>query len=146
MFEEAPEVPLGRSSSPAPDLKPAPFNWKAFGVGQLVAWRDEITRLLPATTLKDLDLEEELLLQYHTIRELQGKVLNDESLPLNQRAQVANTVGNTLIRLEELQRQVYTQERFKAIEGLVIRHMSRQSEEVVTAFMEDYEKVLRTIE
>ena len=122
---------------------PAPFNWKSLPVELLIQYRDEITQCLPAVDLAGVDLEQELMLQYRALRALQSSVLTDESLPLNQRAQVANTVGATLDRLIDAQEKVYNQERFKSIETLLIRHLKRLPENLAGAFLHEYAQILR---
>ena len=139
MFEDdeaAPSFQRKRSE------KAAPFNWKSLPVDVLIKYRDEITQCLPALTLSEVNLEEELLLQFQTLRVLQTEVLNDETIPLNQRAQVANAVGNTLDRLIGAQSEVYDQERFKSIENVLIRHLRKLPEAFAEDFLKDYERVL----
>lgn len=140
MFE-AEDVPEVKKASGEPKL--APFKWSAYPVQQLIAWRDEITRHLPPTNLKDMNLEEELLLQFHAVRDLQGTVLEDEEIPLNQRAQLANNVASTLSKLIEMQEKVYTQERFKLMEGILIRCLNRLPEESAAQFLDEYERALK---
>lgn len=113
---------------------------------ELIRHYDEIKKHLPATSLKDVNLEEELLLQFHTLRKLQSGVLGDAEFPLNQRAQVANTVGATLDRLVEAQEKVYSQERFKNLENLLVRHIKKLPEEVAEAWLHDYETLIRSPE
>lgn len=90
-------------------------------------------------------MEQELLLQFHCLRELQSQVISDDELPLNQRAQVANSVNTTLSKLVEMQGEVYKQERFKAIEALMIRHLLKLPEEAAEKFLAEYERVLGTM-
>lgn len=123
--------------------KAAPFEWKALPPELLIQFHDEIRECLPALELKEMNLEEELLLQYHSLRALQTQVLNDETLPLNQRAQVANSVMATLDRLVEAQAKVYNQERFKSIETILIRHLKKLPEEAAEAFLADYRTLLQ---
>lgn len=140
MFTDDQPAELSRRSSPSSG---APFNWKALPVDLLIQYRDEITAHLPPLALKDINLEEELLLQFHAIRQLQTTVLNDETLPLNQRAQVANSVTNILNKLTELQGEAYNQERFKAIELALIRSLRTLPEDVAKDFIEQYEEVVK---
>jgi len=139
MFDEAQKMDLqGEEKAP----KPAPFNWSMLTVQELVQFRDEITRTLPPLSLKEMNLEEEMLLQFHSLRALQNQVLDDDDLPLNQRAQVANACASTLAQLLSLQEKVYTQERFKRIENLLIRNLTKLPEEQAAAFLDDYEKII----
>lgn len=142
MFESSPEAERKIGSDKRKEPR-ATFNWSAMPVEDLIRYRDEITKHLPPLDLKDINLQEELLLQFHALRALQGQVLNDDEVPLNQRAQLANSVGSTLDRLVELQEKVWSQERFKTIENTLIRHLKRLPEDVAEAFLADYEALLR---
>lgn len=145
MYEDSPAADLSRSSNPSPDkVRKAPFNWRSLPIDVLIEYRDEITKCLPPLALKDMNLEEELLLQFHAVRSLQNNVITDAELPLNQRAQVANAVANTLTKLIDMQESVYTQERFKAIEMALIRALGTLPEDAAKAFIDQYEKVLET--
>ena len=140
MFDDEIQTPeLNRKNTNS-----APFNWASLPLELLIQYRDEITRHLPPLTLKDLNLEEEMLLQFHALRALQNGVLNDEEFPLNQRAQVANSVASSLGRLAELQESLYSSERFKMIENLLIRTLNVLGEEVAGEFLSEYRtKVLK---
>lgn len=118
------------------------LNWSVYTVAELVKFRDEITKVLPPLELGHLNLEEEMLLQYHVLREMQGAVIEDTDVPVNQRAQVANTVAATLKTLGEQQIELYSSERFKAVENLLIRTLDKLPEDFAAAFLVDYEKIL----
>lgn len=118
------------------------LNWGIYTVAELVKFRDEITKALPPLELGHLNLEEEMLLQYHVLRAMQGAVIEDVDVPVNQRAQVANTVAATLKTLGEQQIELYSSERFKAIENLLIRTLDKLPEDLAAAFLVDYEKIL----
>jgi hypothetical protein len=119
-----------------------PYNWSLLTVAELVRFRDEINRTLPPTELSRLNLEEETLLQYHTLRELQSAVMDEKEVPVNQRAQVANSVGAVLKNLGDQQITLYSSERFKAVENLLIRTLTKLPEDVARDFINDYEKIL----
>lgn len=132
----------GRGDNDSPSRKKQILNWSTYTVAELVRFRDEITKKLPPLALKDLNLEEQVLLQYHTMRELQGDVMEDEMTPANQRAQVANGVGAVLKTLADKQTDLYTTERFKDIENLLIRTLGKLPEELAAGFITEYEKLL----
>lgn len=121
----------------------APYNWSLLTVAELVRFRDEISRTLPPTELSKLNLEEETLLQFHTLRELQAAVMDEKEVPVNQRAQVANSVGSILKSLGDQQITLYSSERFKDVENLLIRSLTKLPEDVARDFINDYEKILR---
>lgn len=125
-----------------PSQERAPFVWSALPVSLLVKYRDEILKNLPPTELDKFNMEQELLLQYHCVRELQNDVISDETIPPNQRAQVANSVASVLNKIAELQVGVYTSERFKNIENLMVRTLSKLPEDLAAEFIDQYEKMI----
>lgn len=142
---EAASSPLTGRASPKESMRTAPYNWSINTVAELIRFRDEITAALPPIELGKLNLEEEMLLQYHALRELQNDVMSDDEVPVNQRAQVANTVAATLKTLGDQQISLYTTERYKAIENLLIRHLSKQPEAFAEKFLAEYKEVLDLI-
>lgn len=125
-----------------PSTDRAPFVWSALPVSLLVKYRDEILQNLPPTELDKFNMEQELLLQYHCVRELQNEVISDETIPPNQRAQVANSVASVLNKIAELQTEVYTSERFKNIENLLVRTLSKLPEDLAAEFLDQYELLI----
>ena len=121
------------------------FRWEALPVETLLRYLDEIRQVLPATTLLDMNMEEELILQFQAVRTLQNTILDDESVPANQKAQVANSVASVLGSIADLQNKVYSSERFKRIETLLIRHLNKLPEDVAAAFLEDYEQLVAKV-
>ena len=125
-----------------PSQERAPFVWSALPVSLLVKYRDEILQNLPPTELDKFNMEQELLLQYHCVRELQNEVISDDTIPPNQRAQVANSVASVLNKIAELQTEVYTSERFKNIENLLVRTLSKLPEDLAAEFLDQYELLI----
>lgn len=136
-----------------PDFNRAPGNARSskfpeialLSITELIHLRDQITRMLPPVSLDKVDLEEELLLQLYTVRKLQSDVIDDDDTPANQRAQVANAVTTSLNKLVDLQASVYSQERFKAIESLMIRHLKKLPEDVLQPFLQEYRELLEAL-
>jgi hypothetical protein len=118
------------------------FDWSRYRTDDLIRFMDEIRACLPSTKLSEMNLEEELVLQYHTVRALQNDVLQQEEIPLNQRAQLANSVSSVLSKLADLQNEIYSSERFKVVENLLIRMLSRLPENVAAQFLAEYEDAL----
>lgn len=143
MFDDELTQKIGKTTAKPPNkVGSAAFNWKSLSLEDLIRNYDEIRDNLPPIALKDLNIEEELLLQFHQLRRLQGDVLNDESLPLNQRAQVASTVAASLHKLSERQEAIWSSERFKDIENLLIRTLSQLPEDLAASFLDTYEKII----
>lgn len=144
-FESA-EAPLPALGRPDPNRvggRGNPLNWSIYTVAELVSMRDEITQALPPLELSKINLEEEVLLQYHTLRELQGDVLADKDVPTNQKAQVANSVAAALRTLGDQQAELYSSERSKDIENLLIRSLRLWPEESAAVFIEELAQILR---
>jgi hypothetical protein len=93
---------------------------------------------LPNAKLQDINLAQELVLQFMRVKELQTATLSDTKVAANQKAQVANSVAATLAQLTKLQTELHTAERLKTIEGILIRHLKTLPVEVVEAFLEEY--------
>lgn len=115
---------------------------QGLSVPELIATRDAIDRLLPPLALKDVNMEEQALLQFYTIRALQADTLEAEEHALNQRVSLANSVASSLTRLSDMQKELYTSERFKKIENLMVRTLLKLPESVAKAFLDEYEKTL----
>ena len=114
---------------------------------QLIELRAEIDELLPAKRLKDINLEEELVRQLALVQKLQRDVLRDddfegEGTPANQKAQVAGQVANVLAVLSKLQVEVYSSERLKTIEGILIECVGTLPQGTQEEFFAEYERRL----
>ena len=94
-------------------------NLTGMPVDKLLELRAKIDEKLPAQALKDLNLEQELVLQLLTMQKLQRDVLVDTDIPANQRSQVASGVAAILAQLVKLQGDVYTSERLKKVEQIL---------------------------
>lgn len=116
--------------------------WSSMGIDALLDAYGEIVKYLPPIELSKMNLEKELLMQFHTVQNLQTNVLADEGIPPNQKAQVANTVAATLNKIVDMQQAVYETERFKLIENALIRYLNSRGEEVAAKFIEEYERIV----
>ena len=117
----------------------------AYTLQELLDLRARIERRLPARSLKDLDLEGELTLQFLALQELQNKVIDDKDTPANQKAQVANSLSAALVNLVKLQGDVHSSERMKRIESILIDALKDLPVEAVEAFLANYEQALEGI-
>lgn len=61
--------------------------------------RSEIDRLLPESSVKSMDLGDELVQQYHKTKNLMDETLSDAECPANQKSQVCNAVVTILGQL-----------------------------------------------
>ena len=122
-----------------PDNK---YNLEWYTEDELLELRSRVTALLPASKLRDMDLEQELVFQHRQAALLQQSVLADTSVPPNQKSQVLNSVNATLQDLVKMQKDYYTFERFKRIETLLIRFLNTLPTEQVEDFITKYEREL----
>lgn len=138
-FGAADEAPLFRPPAATTAASPALAD---LTTTQLIALRHEIDKLLPATTFSELDVEQELLLQYALAKEL----MNDThagSVPANQKAQVLNACSGVLETLSRTQATIFNAERVKAMEAALEKAFQGVSVEIRTAFYDRYEELLR---
>lgn len=111
---------------------------------QLLELRARVDNLLPVRSLKDLDLAQELVLQVQALQALQTRVMNDAGeTPVNQIAQVANSLSAALGNLIKVQSDVYTSERLKAIESVLIEAVKTLPNDAQEAFFGEYERALK---
>lgn len=129
--------PLGGSSD-----EPAGKVLEKHTLSELLELRAEIDVLLPPRKLSDMDLEEELLLQFARTKGLYDTVGKDEKVPANQRAQVANSCTAILEQLIKMQKLLYGAERIKALEQTLIRVLKAFPEDLQAKFFELYERAL----
>ena len=114
-------------------------------LNELLELRAAIDALLPAVKLSDVDLEEELMLQFARTKGLYDAVVKDENTPANQRAQVANSCTAILEQLIKMQKALYGAERMKALEQTLIRTLKQFPDDVQAKFFELYERALTAI-
>lgn len=105
--------------------------------------RRHIDKFLPQQSLKSVNMERELVVQLAIVKKLQKDSLNnDEGTPVNQLAQVANSVASALATLAKLQTEVYTSERLKILESVMIDCLKTLPQEAQKAFLDEYERRL----
>lgn len=145
MFEDnkAPNLSSARKDVKAP--KEEAVLYAKMSVQELLRHYEELRKHLPPTALTDMDFEAALLLQLHALQELQSTELDNEELPLNQRVSLASSVSNLLGDLTKRQKEIYSSERFKRIESILIRALSKLPEETAKTFLEEYERMLESI-
>lgn len=140
-MSENEEKPAGlKDLSLKPGPKPSALDLKSMNMSELLALRDQIDSFLPSTSIKDFDLERELIHQFYKAKELQTNAATDVGTPTNQRAQVANTVAKLLSDLISLQTQIYNAEQFRRMEAALGKTLKAMPKETQEAFFGLYEK------
>lgn len=109
---------------------------------ELMELRHEID-LRIGLDLGQLNLSEELALQFRQAKTLLNDVQNDKDIPANQRAQVFNAVRNQLSEILKQQESVWSMERLKKIESAVVKACNLMTEEQKAAFMDLYGEYLK---
>lgn len=136
------QIPTGlKPFSLSNAMKEAVLDIESMEIGELLALRDKIDAKLPSTSLRDIDVEQEVLLQYYRVKALQDKTATADDVPTNQRAQVANTVANTLKEIVKMRSEVYNTEQFRKMEAALAKALRTMPEEAQNVFYETYEKV-----
>ena len=114
----------------------------AYTLQELLDLRAKIERRLPARSLKDLDLERELVLQVMALQQLQNSVIDDDDTPANQKAQTASALSAALMNLVKVQSEVQSTERRKLQEAVLISALNALPEETARQFLESYRRAL----
>lgn len=112
-----------------------------FSTTELLLLRSKIDQLLPPMELSKMNLEQELVRQYQTVLALQSDTIAEERTDAAKKAAVVNATAASLQHLVKLQTDLFTAERFKAIESLLIKHLKLLPKETVEAFMKQYSQL-----
>ena len=140
MFDKAKAESLGRKK--VSSMEPEPL--KKMNTDELWGIKREVDALLGVdVTLKELNLENELVNQYYKIRSLMDSVSTDPDIPANQRAQVSNSVVTTLGQLVKLQEDLKKQEMLKIMEGALIEVVKILPTKSQNDFFEEYERIAK---
>lgn len=91
-------------------------------------------------SLGDINLEHELMSQYAKVKKLQTDVLIDDSVPANQRAQVANAVASTLQQLIKMQVDLDRESKLRLMEECLIDTLKTLPDDARTDFFSEYER------
>ena len=145
MATKVPDLP-GSSDSPAPKpVTRGPVDLKGLSLEDLLDLRARIEPLLPATSLQDIDLQRELVLQVSVLQQLQTSTHGDDTVAPNQMAQVSNSLSSALANLVRVQNNVYTSERLKKIEVILIQALNNLPLQAQEEFFAAYETALEDL-
>jgi hypothetical protein len=111
-------------------------------VDDLIELRRQIEEMLPVKDLKDLNLSRELVLQVQALQALQARVIEDPDVPVNQIAQCAGALSAALVNLVKLQTDVYTSDRLKRIEAVLVECVQTLPMQTQGEFFDRYEAAL----
>jgi hypothetical protein len=113
----------------------------------LLSLRAEIDSKLTGIKLSDVNLEQETLIQYQQAKVLQIEASKEDSkVPMNQRAQVQNSLANLLTTLGKIQMELHDSESLKRLKAAVIRTVKAQDKPFQDMFFELLERELDAAE
>jgi hypothetical protein len=88
---------------------------------QLLALHSKIEQKIGGLSLTEVNLVKETLLQIHRAKALQETASTAADAPLNQRAQVQNSLGTMIKDLAKMQSGLFNSERIKRIQIAVVK-------------------------
>jgi len=95
----------------------------AYSEAEKIALFNRLQSLLPVA-IGELNLETEIILQLHLAKAMQSEA-KTSSAPLNQKAQVANTITAILRQLVDMQAILNTTETIKKIERILLETLEK---------------------
>lgn len=103
--------------------------------------RASIDAKLPRDSLKDVNLESELVAQYRRVLDLQEDTLSNYDIPANQKAQVAAQVASTLQQLIKLQVDLDLATKLRLMEEALVESLQLLPEDARHTYFEAYERL-----
>lgn len=119
----------------------APFRLESLGEAALIDLRAQLDNHL-TLKLSDLNLAEELALQFKQAKALYNDIATDDDIAANQKAQVLNTVTNIIATITKSQTELYNAERLKKLETAVLKALKTLPLPEQEAFFELYKGYL----
>ena len=101
-----------------------------------------VNTTVSATTLAELDLDHELLTQYKAAQTLLTEAAYDKVTPLNQKAQILNSITAIITQIIKLQLEVHSIQEVKEIESALIETL-KAFPDVKQKFLDTYKKKLK---
>lgn len=135
ILEESPSL---KDYSVIPSLKFDKIGLETMTLTEKLALRDQIDTLLPRTSLKDFNLEKELILQFLQAKELQNNAKSLDGVPMNQRAQLANSLKGLLSDITRLQHAIYNAEQYRLMEAALAKALKSLPKEAQEVFFKLY--------
>lgn len=140
-------TPKLKSFSLQQPVKQKSHDVNAMNQDELLALRDEIEQKLEGITLSDVNLVKETMIQFKKAKKLQiDASAEDSEVPMNQRAQVQNSIANILDRLSKMQTELYDSEKLKRLQAAVIKIVKTLPKEQQDSFFEQMEIEIAQVE
>lgn len=107
----------------------------------LIALRQEIDSRL-TLDLASINMKEELALQFKQAKALYAAAETDETTPMNQKAQVLNSLSTIIAAISKTSAEVYSVERLKKLEAATLHALEFLPRESKERFFDLYEQYL----
>jgi hypothetical protein len=89
----------------------------------------------------NINLKDEVLSQYNQAKKMLHEATYDSSVPLNQKAQLLNSLSTIISTLIKQQQELFNLEQLRKIEGTLVTVLKNYPD-VQTEFLAEYERVL----
>lgn len=103
--------------------------------------RSRIDELLPRDTLKDVNLEAEMVQQLAAAKDLQTRTLEHFDTPANQKAQVLNATTSAIQQLVRMQVDLKRDEQLKRMEAALLKAVATLDPAAQALFFDAYEQL-----
>jgi hypothetical protein len=110
--------------------------------GELVGLLEQVRARLPS--LKTLDLQEELVLQFLQAKQLMKLAQDDDEIPLNQKAQLLNSLANMNKQAADLQKSMFSPDQGRLREQALVAAL-KQYPDLREAFLREFETLLEAL-
>lgn len=123
------------------------FDISALNQAELLALRTKIEAKITGTTLSELNLVKETLFQFQSAKVLQAEAgAANSDVPMNQRAQVQNSIAKILDQLGKIQMELYSSEKLKRLQAAVIKIVKQLPKPQQDTFFEQIESDFQVAE
>lgn len=144
-----PDAPLKsglKDFSLNPSAKTSKFDIETMSQSELLSLHAKIEGKLTGIRLSDVNLERETLIQLQHAKMLQETAKDAKDVPVNQLAQVQNSLASILTTLARMQVELHSSETIKRWKAAIIRVVKEQPKEFQTAFFELLEHEAEIVE
>lgn len=112
------------------------FDLNTMDQSELLDLHSKVEEKLTGIRLSEVNLEKETLLQFQRAKALQIKANGATDVPVNQLAQVQNSIKGILESLSKMQQELHDSESIKRWKAALIRVLRAQPKEFQDAFFE----------
>jgi hypothetical protein len=119
-----------------PSANSSKFDLNTMSQVDLLDLHAKIEAKLTGTRLSDVNLEKETLIQFQKAKALQQKANEAKDVPVNQLAQVQNSIRTILESLSKMQTQLHDSESIKRWKAALIRVVKELPKDAQTKFFE----------